>query len=202
MAYKKQQELAEGEETLLKSMFPKGKELTINEIMKRTPYSSYERNNTYLRSLAQRKAIEQKRVGKTLVYSLMPRLWVSKKAFHEYALERVKEFSDKHKVISQALQELPQEEIDAVIIFGSYAKGAERKESDIDVLIISNDKGRVETAITSLKRRYGLHIHVIIIPKSEFAKIKTENKELWDSLVTYGILFKGYEIFYYHAYET
>ncbi len=196
------QEITEREEVLLRSMFPQGKDLTIKEIMKKTLYTSYERNNTYLRSLAQKKAIEKRKVGKTLVYSLMPRSWASKKAFHAYALEKAKKFSDKHKLISRALGELPQEETEVIIVFGSYAKNTQRKDSDIDVLIVSSEKGKTENILASLKRRYGLHIHAIVISKSEFVNIKKENKELWDSLVMQGILFKGYELFYYHAYET
>ena len=202
MAQKESQEISEGEETLLRSMFPQGKALTIKEIMKRAPYSSYERNNTYLRSLAQKKMLEEKKVGKTLVYSIISSLWVSKKAFHTYALERAPAFSDKYTIIAKAFGELPWDVSETIIVFGSYAKGTERRESDIDVLIVSNEKEKVESAITSLKRRYGLHIHAIIVPRAEFAKIKKENKELWESLITHGILFKGYDSFYYHAYET
>ncbi len=202
MARKESREIIEGEETLLKSMFPRGKELTIKEIMKHTPYSSYERNNTYLKSLAQKQVLEEKKIGKTLVYSIIPLLWASKKAFYAYALERAMEFSDKHKTVSKALQELPADETDAVIVFGSYAKGIERKESDIDVLIVSDEKEKLETTIISLKRRYGLRLHTIIVPRSEFAKIKKENKELWNSLITYGIFFKGFELLYHHAYEN
>jgi len=202
MKAKENNTLTEGEEIVLRSMFPKGKERTIKEIQKKTAYSSYERNNTYLKILAQKGVLEEKKFGKTLVYSIIPNKWASKKAFNAYALERAEDFSEKHAIVSKALQELPQEEADLVIVFGSYAKGSERKDSDIDTLIVSDEKEKIESTLTSIKRRYGLQIHSIIIPKTEFAKIKNENKELWDSLVTYGILFKGYELFYQYAYKT
>ncbi len=202
MAVKESSKLTEGEEIILRSMFPKGREQTIKEIQKKTPYSSYERNNNYLKSLARKRIIEEKKIGKTLVYSIIPDILFSQQAFHAYAFDRLQEFSEKHKIISQALKELPQEKIELVLIFGSYAKGAERKESDIDVLVVYSNKEAVEHALTSLKRRYGLQIHPAIIPKSEFAKIKTENKELWESFVMHGILFKGYELFYHYAYAT
>lgn len=202
MPTKERTKLTEGEAILLRSMFPKGMELTIKEIMKQTPYTSYERNNTYLKSLARKGIIKEGKVGKTFVYSIIPSAWASKRAFSVYALERTETFAKKHAVIAQALQELSNEAVNVLIVFGSYAKGTERRDSDIDVLIVSEEKGKIDVVLTSLRRRYGLHIHPVVIPKIEFAKIKNENKELWNSLMMHGILFKGYELFYHHAYET
>ena len=136
--------LKEGESVILRSMFPKAKDLTIKEIMKNTPYSSYERNHSYLRSLARKKVIEERKVGKTYVYSLIPNNWSSKEAFFSYALERAKLFSDKNKTISLALKEIPEEDAEVVMIFGSYSKSTQRKESDIDLLIVSSKKEKVE----------------------------------------------------------
>src|SRR3989344_5510254 len=127
-------DLEDGEYALLRSFFPKAIEITIKEIMKNSPYSSYERNNSYLKSLT------NKKIGKTLVYSLIPQNWFSKKAFHEYALTKARIFSEKHKTIAHALKGLPEEELDFCGIFGSYGKGTERKESDIDLLCATSNK--------------------------------------------------------------
>lgn len=202
MSKKHNADLEEGESVLLRSFFPKAKELTIKEIMKQSSYSSYERNNSYLRSLAKKKIIQEKKIGKTLVYSLIPQNWFSKKAFHEYALNKARLFSEKHKTVASAFKELPVEEGDFYVIFGSYAKGTERKESDIDLLCVTSYKEKMETSLASLKRRYNIKIHPIIISKTEFVKIKRENPEFWQDLIYYGIIFKGYELFYYYAYET
>ena len=202
MKKKDRYNLTEGEEIILRSMFPKGKDLTIKEIMKHTPYSSYERNNAYLRSLAQKQVIQERKIGKTLIYSIISDKWFSKQAFHAYAFKRAQEFSEEHTIVAKAIRELPEEPIELTIIFGSYAKGTERKGSDIDIIVVSSEKEKIETALVSIKRRYGLQMHPIVIRKSEFAKIKGENKELWESLINYGILFKGYELFYYYVYST
>ena len=195
-------ELEEGEHVLLRSMFPKAKNLTIKEIMKNTPYSSYERNNSYLKSLSNKKIIKEEKIGKTLVYSLIPNNWHSKKAFYYYSLERTRIFSEKHKTISSAVRELSGEEIDFCAIFGSYAKGTEKKESDIDLLCVTFKKEKVETLTATIKRKYGLDIQQVIMPRKEFGKIKKENPEFWAALVNYGVIFKGYELFYHYAYET
>jgi len=200
MARQQCSELEEREYTILKSLYPKAKDLTIKEIMKNTPYSSYERNNSYLKSLAKKKVIQEKKIGRTLVYSLIPNNWLSKKAFNSYALDKARIFSEKYRIISAALKELPEEELDFYAIFGSYAKGTQRKGSDIDLLCIASNKEKIEKAVYAIKRRYNLDITPVILPKAEFAKIKKENPEFWQDLVNYGIIFKGYELFYYYAY--
>ncbi|MEI7718979.1 MAG: nucleotidyltransferase domain-containing protein [archaeon] len=202
MVKDKDSEVKEGEYALLESMFPKAKDLTIKEIMKSAPYSSYERNNSYLKSLAKKKIIEGKKIGKTYVFSLISDNWSSKKAFYSYALERSKTFSGANKIISLALKEIPEEDTELIMIFGSYSKGIPGADSDIDLIIVSENKEKVDVDLTSIRRRYNLKIHPIIIPKTEFIKIKNENKELWASLVANGIIFKGYELFYHYAYTN
>ena len=202
MAKNHNSEIEEGEEVVLRSIFPKAKNLTIKEIMKNTHYSSYERNNSYLKSLAKKKIIEEKKVGKTLVYSLIPNNWHSKKAFYSYSLERARIFSEKHKTIALALKELPEEELDFLAIFGSYAKGKERRDSDIDLLCSTFKKEEVEKTISTIKRKFNLNIQAVIIPRTELGKVKEENSEFWQDLVNYGIIFKGYDLFYYYAYTT
>lgn len=191
--------ITEAEFVFLRSFYPEGREITLKEIEKRTEYS-YERVNSYLKGLAAKKAVMEKKVGRTLVYSLDFKKIYSKIAYYLYATKRANEFTSKKPDVFVGISELPEEDIDLYMIFGSYAKGTEKKDSDVDLLIVSSDKEKIEIAITSIKRRYNLKIHPIIIPKIEFAKIRNENKELWNSLMAHGIIFKGYELFYYYAY--
>jgi len=195
----KNSEITEAEFTFLREFYPEGEEMTLKELQKRTGYS-YERVNSYLKSLAVKKAVVEKKVGRTLVYSLDFKKIYSKIAYYLYATRRANKFSSKKADIFVGISELPEEDIDLYAIFGSFAKGIEKKDSDIDLLCVTDKKEKIEAVISSIKRRYNLKLHPIIIPKTEFAKIKDENKELWNSLIKYGIIFKGYELFYYYAY--
>jgi len=194
-------EIGADEFRLIVSMFPETKDLVIKNIQERVGYS-YERMHHYLKSLAKKKIISEKKVGKTLVYSIDTNSEYAKRAYNEYSSLKALKFSLKHKMISKALQETSEEFADLIMVFGSYAKGTERKDSDIDIIIVSSEKKNAEIVLTSIKRQYGLNFHLIILPKTEFAKIKLENKELWESLVISGILFKGYETFYNYAYKN
>jgi len=196
----KNNEISELEFVFLREFYPEGQELTIKVLQKRTGYS-YERAYSYLKSLAEKEAIIKKTVGKTIVYSLNFNNMSAKRAYWFYATKKASDFSNKKVDILTGLSELPEEELEFYAIFGSYAKGTERKESDIDLLCVTSNKEKIETAIASIKRRYGLDIHAVIMPSSEFVKIKNENTAFWNDLVKYGIIFKGYELFYYNAYE-
>jgi predicted nucleotidyltransferase len=196
---KEAEKLKETEINILQSFFPKGKDITLKEIMKKANYS-YEPTYRTLKELTKKRIINVKKFGKTLVYSLDLKRESSKIAFYLYSKNRLNNFKEKHFTILSALSELPEDKVDILALFGSYAKGNERENSDIDLLCVTPEKKELKNTIYSLKRSYNLDFSPILLPKIEFAKIKKENKEFWADLVEYGIIFKGYELFYYYAY--
>ena len=74
----------------------------------------------------------------------------------------------------------------------------ERAEWTLEYATLSKEK--LERKLRGLRYETNLEFTPVIIPKREFSKIKKENKQFWKDLVTYGIIFKGYELFYYYAY--
>ena len=100
-----------------------------------------------------------------------------------------------------ALEKLPRDEIETLIIFGSYAKGNESEKSDIDVLCVSSEKEKVGQEIKALTHRFKRkEFHAVVLPRTEFIKIKSENKEFWRDIVQYGIILKGSDLVYENAY--
>ena len=73
---------------------------------------------------------------------------------------------------------------ECIILFGSYAKGEDTKESDIDIAIITGMKDYPELDIYEgcLKRKISLHL---------IENIKTEQKEFINSLAN-GLVLYGY----------
>lgn len=186
---------------ILKSFFPEGGEKTLTELQERAQYS-HEPMHRVLSQLVQRKILTSKKVGKkTLLYSLDMTHRFAKLAYYHYATEQEHTFVHKHPTLTLALEHLPKNKIEALIIFGSYAKGNESEKSDIDILAVSSDKKEVEQEIKALTHCYKKkEFHAVVVPRSEFVKIKKENKEFWHDLVRYGIIFKGSEILYENAY--
>lgn len=192
------------EGAIIASFFPEVKDMTIKEIIKRLGDCSYERTNNALKNLVKENIVKEKKIGKTLVYSLnMNNLQVERIGFQSYLLEREIDFIKKHPTIYKLINELEKiPQILIIIIFGSYSKGTETKNSDVDLLCVSpfNTK-KMEKVISSLRHKYGIKTSSVVISLLEFPKIKKENPELWKDMKEYGIVFKGEEFFYSWMYK-
>ena len=90
-----------------------------------------------------------------------------------------------------------------LLLFGSYSKGIETKQSDVDLIIacIPGKHKEVEYFVSSLKHKYGINFSPVVLPMHEFPDIKKDNPELWHDLKMYGIAFKGGDSFYYWMYK-
>ncbi len=192
--------MSQVEDVVLRCFFPEGKEITINEIMERAEYS-YERVNTALKRLEDKKIVSSKRVGKTLLYRADYNSLYLNLAFHRFMTRRLIDFANKHQIIYNALKDIEEEPLDVVILFGSYSRGGETKNSDIDLMIISEYQRKRENAIHSLKSKYGLNISPVFVKRTEFPKIKKENPGLWQDLKNYALIFKGRDLFFYWVYQ-
>jgi len=195
-------EISSLERTIIASFFPEAEEMTIKEIQERVKYS-YERVNSALKSLTKKKIIIEKQKGKTLVYSLdLKNLYAESIGFNAYMLQREIEFTKKHRDIYQAIKEIEENPyVWGVILFGSYSKGTENKQSDVDVICISNKKSEIEHFVKSLKHKYDIEFAPIVLPEHEFPNIKKDNLTLWHDLKMYAIVFKGDDNFYYWMYK-
>ena len=94
-----------------------------------------------------------------------------KVAFFSYATKRANEFFNKQSSIYGGLSEVPEDKIEFLAVFGSYAKGTQTEKSDVDVICVSDQKKLIEDKIKSLRYGYGKHFTPIVMPKTEFAKI-------------------------------
>ncbi len=191
--------LSENELKVLSSFFPEGNEITLKIIQERTKLS-YEPTHRIIKQLLEKKLVIEKKFGKTLVYSLDFSKEKIRIAFILYANEKKEEFKKNYGPVYRALSKIEEDDIDFLAIFGSYAKGNPTKKSDVDVLCVSSNKSKVESEIKGLRYETNIEFAPVVISKTEFAKIKNENKQFWKDLVGYGMIFKGYELFYYHAY--
>jgi predicted nucleotidyltransferase len=195
-------ELSLLEGTVISSLFPEGKDMTIKDIMERTEYS-YERVNSALKSLAEKKIVGEKKVGKTLVYSLDLHSLYAGIGFDHYMLEREIEFIKKHRGAYNAIKEIMDNpHIWMIVLFGSYSKGTESKQSDVDIICVSDNKAETEHFIKSLRYKHNVEFAPVVLPLHEFPKIRNDNPELWHDLKQYGIVFKGEDYFYSWMYQA
>ena len=192
--------LSQIEDIALRCFFPEAEEMTIKQIRERCGYS-YERVHNALKKLEEKRIVKLDKKGKTLLFKANYNHLYLKLAFYHYMTERLINFSNKHTIIYNALKEIDVNSMGIVLIFGSYSKETQTKNSDIDLMIVSNSKN-TEKEINNLKIKYGLNVSLALIKSTEFPKIKKENKELWDDLKNYALIFNRSGLFYYWMYQN
>jgi predicted nucleotidyltransferase len=88
--------------------------------------------------------------------------------------EEEKEFLERHSIIKKIAKELETKNI--VLLFGSYAKGTQRKDSDIDLLIISKD-GKKEGSFSKYETLFRVKINPLYITVKEFKEMLKDSEE-------------------------
>jgi len=69
-----------------------------------------------------------------------------------------------------------------VVLFGSCAEGTDAAESDIDVLIMTEDKSAARTAVSAFNRRARRQMAPMILDAQEFAALGKEDKPLYERI--------------------
>lgn len=80
---------------------------------------------------------------------------------------------------------------ETILLFGSFEKGEDVQSSDIDILIISSKKNDVD--LSRFEKKLGKKIDVFIHTKKSMEKIKTKNKELFNSWINGRVIYGYFE---------
>jgi len=69
-----------------------------------------------------------------------------------------------------------------IIMFGSCAEGSDVKGSDVDLLILSDEKGLVKRITANSEGQFGRRIAPIIIDLNEYVQLKVDNEPLYEAI--------------------
>jgi len=94
-------------------------------------------------------------------------------------------FLEKHKNIRRLFDEIEKRSKGICVIFGSYAKGSETKDSDLDIFLAGD-----LSSIKDLEETYQISINVI-----KAKKINLENDTILNEVLKNHIVLKGIEEF-------
>lgn len=82
------------------------------------------------------------------------------------------------------------------LVFGSYVKGMQKKHSDIDLCIISDDK-IINEKINQIIRTLALEIHLLEFTTNEFVNmLRTKEQNVGKEIINNNIILKNVEGFY------
>ena len=175
-------------------------ELTINQISKKINFD-YAYANREINKLIKSDIVSKKTVGNSNLCSLNLKNDESISLIFDYETGKKSAFYKKHKVLKafflDFLDKAKKENIHSLIVFGSYAKNTETSKSDLDILIIlenKNQSDQIHKLINNAFKLSTLEINPIIIDRKDFIEMlmnKTElniGKEAWKHhIILYGI---------------
>ncbi len=104
-------------------------------------------------------------------------------------MERSVRFLEKHPKIKQISISI---KADILCIFGSYAKGVQKKGSDLDLFIVGRYN---KDKIKKLEDKYDVKISIKNASRSDFIKSIKESDPLIKEIISNHVLISGYEEF-------
>ncbi len=170
------------------------KRFTINEIAKElNEYYSFVHRTVI--KLAKEGVIIKNKAGKSYLCSLNMENEKTLALIKLSEIEKKEEFCNANKELKLILDDfvesaVKQKDIAAIVLFGSYAKGRETKESDIDILLITKRKSGIDKTAKDIYAKYGKEISPILLSPNDFKKQRNGAaiKEIInDHYILYGV---------------
>jgi len=69
-----------------------------------------------------------------------------------------------------------------VVLFGSCAQGVDVKESDIDLFVLSSEKGVVRKIVGAFNRENERNVTPIVLDSNEYVRLKREDTPLYENI--------------------
>ena len=170
-------------------------QFTINKIAKSLE-ETYSNINKIVTRLVNEKVLDKKVVWHAFQCSINKNSDKAKALINLSEIERKEEYFQKHEKLALLFNDLLKElsnNVVCVVLFGSYAKETFSKESDIDLLILTQKKEDLASIIRKTSSLHNKEINPLIFTLEEFKKRKKEAviKEIFDN----HIILKGFENF-------
>ena len=174
--------------------------LTIKEIMKRSEKRSYNWAYLAIQRLCKERVLKSEKVGNTWRYTININ---SQKAIFALTLaeQSMAETRFPNRLTQDLIQKLTQHtQFFCLVIGGSYASGTQRRDSDIDlVLIVPDDssKKEIKPYLVYAEELEGYEFHNQIFTKDEFRQmLKDKGENFGKELVRKHIVLYGVDTYY------
>ncbi|MBI3190231.1 nucleotidyltransferase domain-containing protein [archaeon] len=193
--------LTQGEIDILVCFFPKLENMTSREIELKSGFS-HETVFRLLKGIVKKRHLKMRKIGKTNVYEFV-KDELTYQIYVSFITKKRLNFKEKHLLIYKRLYEFLNEiKLDGTaILFGSYSKGTQTKNSDVDLLCATNRKN-VKNIIRTFRTKYNMNIHVVAVKLSDFKNIRKDNPAFWKDLIEYGIVLDGLDYFFKEVYAN
>lgn len=152
------------------------RKFTINEIAK-TLKEYYSFVHKTVNKLTKDSVLIKERAGNSYLCSLNIGNEKALALMQLSEIEKKDEFFSKNKELKLILEDFVKSaethvNVISIVLFGSYAKDAATKESDIDILLIGEANAGIDTTTKEIYAKYGKEINTIIMSPNDFKKQK------------------------------
>lgn len=146
-------------------------EMHEREVVRRAKISKGSANEI-LKQLSEVHILERNRKGRMVFYRLNLRNAVARQfkiLLNVYSL---------NKFVESAMPICKE-----IILFGSCSKGIDTEESDIDIFVLTNEKDKVRSELNACQKKIGRKISPIIVNSNEYAKLRKNDKPLYERIL-------------------
>ena len=157
--------------------------------------------HTAVQRLIKKMALKKQRIGHTDYCSID--LGGDASIFCFAEAWRAKQFIRKNKDIGLIIEEVLEKlkaQFYVLVLFGSYAKGRQTKNSDIDLLLIADNNSRaeeLERTLAGISRLSIMPMHIISMNYQDFIDMaKSKETNTVNQAISNHIILSGYEEYY------
>lgn len=157
--------------------------------------SDYRITHTAIQRLIRRNVLLCRTVGKSTLCEINPSYYGIE--IYKAENERRESLLKKRNILQlyKEIMEKLKTSLFVLLVFGSYAKGNQTKNSDIDMMLISNEKD-FEEKISGILSLIPLKTHALVFTEEDFIRMKDSRKSnvvqeaMANNIILYGI--EGY----------
>jgi predicted nucleotidyltransferase len=174
-----------------------GKKLTFKEIRKETRINSNDFLQRALKNCMKEELVTVESVGRSILFNLE----LTERTMAYFSLIPFELYRLPGYLLEEIQEEISKETAYfSLVIFGSYAKRQEKKDSDLDILIfIENEKDtrQIQARIESIKRRSIIELDAHIISVKDFREmLANEEENLGKEIARNHLVYSNTGMFY------
>jgi predicted nucleotidyltransferase len=175
----------------------RGKVFTVRGLAETAGVSASEAS-LVVRQLEEAGVLRLQPVGRSFLVTLNERSFVLQRIMKPVIRAESETLSELVKLLRGCFLHKKDAEIESVYLFGSVVRGEERKDSDVDLLVISSDFGKASAVVSTAQEKvaavFNKQLSPLIWSKGELVRKKSGNIELVDSIASNHILVAGTDL--------
>lgn len=186
--------LSTSEKIVLIFLENNGKDFTIRELAKSVKVD-YKSVYISVDNLHKAGVLEKRKVGNSSLCKLGKNFNSALFKVENHRKDEALKNSDL-KIIYNEIRKKIQTPFYICLLFGSYAKGKATKKSDIDIIVVAEDKDAIEKEFNSIIQTTPLPIHMLTFTKKEFVDNFSKGNTVVNEAIEKNIILYGIEAYY------